>query len=687
MSLFRRLRDLAAWAFSILNRLGVTRLTLVLLVLLVILASSWGFQASSRPQFCASCHEMEYYFNSWTASSHHGITCEECHLGASLGQMIGIKIGALKEIGIHNLRKPTAAEVPRTAHVSDAVCRKCHEPPTGELHYHANRMTHQAHLDRGMHCTECHANVVHGGRAGYINTPPMSGCFTCHDGEKAPNQCSLCHLKLGEIKPAVYNPAWVDAHRANLKEGGQDSCRVCHGDQFCKSCHQTVPPHPGDWLQTHEATTKEQLTNCATCHVPREGEEMARFCIDCHNARHAHGPQYLLTHPKEFQAKPDTCRLCHDEKFCDSCHQIYRPHPLDWLSKHGPISQQKQSTCATCHPKRFCEECHTHGRPASHDAKWIAEHGKAATAGTQDCKECHTQQMCNQCHSHQPPETHRDPTWKRTHGPFAVAEPKLCTTCHDQQTCNSCHGGLQMPHPSNWRTEHSHNPASRDQRHCATCHDQKFCNSCHGGSQPVSHANNWLQKHGPASEKPGANCKMCHTDTRLCSSCHALPMPHPKGWKAPSAHGAAAESKPAVCTTCHKSADCMRCHTSKPPASHSQQSFDTQHASQGADGALCSLCHGSKPCQTCHQGLPMPHDRSFTKQHGAIYQRSPKVCAACHKKTDECAACHAKITKSPHSDDFAMNHKDKASFARGASCFLCHKFDYCQQCHPDAKQK
>jgi hypothetical protein len=84
----------------------------------------------------------------------------------------------------------------------------------------------------------------------------------------------------------------------------------------------------------------------------------------------------------------------------------------------------------------------------------------------------------------------------------------------------------------------------------------------------------------------------------------------------------------------------------------------------------------------------MPHDRDFkSKQHGAVAQRNPKVCAACHKSPKECTTCHEQLKKSPHPDNLAMEHKAQARFEKGASCFLCHKIDYCQQCHPDAQLK
>jgi len=726
MSLLANLPNRAHGPLALLRRLGVSRLTIALAVLLAVVLGIVGYRETSTPQFCRSCHEMGYYYDTWRHSSHQPINCEECHLGANVKDMIITKIGAMKEIMVHSAKRPVAAQVPRKANVADAVCRKCHEPPRGDLVYHQLRITHDAHLARGMHCQECHSNVVHGGRTGFINTPSMAGCLKCHNGDKAPNNCNLCHLKLGEINQPAYNPAWVQAHRDNLTTIGREACKSCHGEQFCTSCHQSVPPHGPGWLNDHQKTKQTDLQRCATCHQPRTGEAMALFCIDCHNAKRAHGPQYVLTHPQDFQQRSETCRLCHQQNFCASCHNIYRPHPLDWLAKHGKESKTGKSNCATCHPRRSCEECHTHGRPPSHTNEWRHKHGQAAAADDQNCSQCHTRQMCRQCHQTNPPSSHRQPAWPlRAHGAVAQAEPKFCKICHDQQDCSRCHGGIQMPHPTDWRKAHSQTAAARSRQVCLKCHKVEDCNTCHRGSMPASHQTNWVQRHGKIAASRSANCYFCH-ENRLCAACHALPMPHPSGWSKPQAHGRAAQSQPDKCATCHQRTDCLRCHGRRPPASHRQPDFQSQHASQGPDGVLCSLCHGRNSCQSCHQGVAMPHSGSFRAGgHGKVAQNNPGACGVCHKdkkfcqnchaamppsshaaaswksahgKGDKrlctmchganaCTACHQSLKKSPHADDWAMTHKAKAKFDKSANCFMCHKIDYCQQCHPDAKLK
>ena len=724
MPRFQRIRRIVARARDVAKRLGVTRLTLVVVAILVILAGSWGFQESNRPGFCRSCHEMEYHYRTWRASSHHEVPCEECHMRPGFWGMVRTKMHGAYLVAIHVKDKPSEAQIPLVAEVPDEVCLKCHEQTPAEVRYHLIRMTHQRHLERGMACADCHANVVHGGRAPYKNTPSMDSCYRCHDGKQAPNNCGLCHVKLGEIRPPLYNENWVKWHRKNLEDVGRSRCQSCHGEQFCRSCHQTVAPHGAGWVAKHTSTTKQELTQCATCHTPRRGEAMARFCTECHAARRAHGPQYVTTHPQEYRREPEACRRCHEDRFCSECHDISRPHPRGWTSGHGAASREQGRDCTVCHPTRFCEECHTSGRPDSHDSKWARDHGDAAEASAGNCRLCHKTPMCQKCHSRHRPDSHEHKAWSTTHGPLATANSKRCRACHEQQECRKCHGGVQMPHPGGWRKSHRDARVTRDKSRCAVCHTQEACDTCHRGSIPASHEARWLEKHGSASQGQGANCRLCHTE-RLCSACHALPMPHPEGW-AVKEHGKAAQEKPGPCATCHESDDCLQCHATLPPSSHGQDNFDKQHASQGPNGALCALCHGANSCLACHKGVPMPHAQEFKiKQHGPLAQRGPDACAACHESekeclschenlppsghqeeafkeqhgekanavlcglchgADSCKTCHAKLEKSPHPEKFALEHKT-AKFTKDATCLLCHKFEYCQMCHPDAELK
>jgi len=149
--------------------------------------------------------------------------------------MIKAKVKGLRMVLKHiTTGKEQLQRLVLKAEVPDLRCLQCHgdirEKET--LDYHSLTVTHQKHLARGYHCTACHTNVVHGGNALWKNTPSMDTCFKCHDGKQARNNCSLCHKELGEIKPALYNPDWIQAHKRNIEDTGLDRCRTCHRQDF-----------------------------------------------------------------------------------------------------------------------------------------------------------------------------------------------------------------------------------------------------------------------------------------------------------------------------------------------------------------------------------------------------------------------------------------------------------------------
>ncbi len=151
--------------------------------------SASGYQRSNQPGFCWSCHEMRYHYNSWRASSHKGVNCEECHAIPGVWGMMRTKFGGLKQVAVHLKEgQRTYGSLVVQAHVPDENCLQCHAEVLEVITYHSLTITHRKHWDRGVHCTTCHAKVVHGDRPEVKNTPKMTVCYRCHDGN-----CDNCH--------------------------------------------------------------------------------------------------------------------------------------------------------------------------------------------------------------------------------------------------------------------------------------------------------------------------------------------------------------------------------------------------------------------------------------------------------------------------------------------------------------
>jgi nitrate/TMAO reductase-like tetraheme cytochrome c subunit len=144
-----------------------------ILVLVLIAAGGMAAMAkvSDQPEFCASCHNMQKYYDSWhdgklLASSHGkaGVKCHDCHT-ASMAQQIEEGISYITNdyddpmkkrqfpnencTKCHDMDKVKAKTVfadkkgpvnPHDAHVGEQNCYECHS-------------MHQESL---LSCTECH---------------------------------------------------------------------------------------------------------------------------------------------------------------------------------------------------------------------------------------------------------------------------------------------------------------------------------------------------------------------------------------------------------------------------------------------------------------------------------------------------------------------------------------------------
>lgn len=639
-------------------------------------ALAYGYQRSNQPLLCYSCHEMREEYRTWSQSSHKAVNCEECHTHPSLKGMVKAKFKGVQRVVEHmKTVEGTFQAAGLMAKVEDVNCLQCHRDirEKEELHYHSLRITHRKHLARGYHCTQCHANLVHGGNAPWKNTPTMESCFKCHDGKQAPNTCGLCHKELGEIKPALYNPEWIQAHRRNIQDTGLDRCRTCHQQDFCTACHRTAEPHPSNWMDQHRIAGRNP-EQCFQCHGQATAAGQPKFCKDCHEARREHTQMgWLSLHQQEFRQQPNTCARCHDTEFCADCHRIYKPHGEGWLSAHPqearakPEScktchveyfclgchrqevpeghkdkerwlkvhrvdaQLKGDTCSVCHTPDFCQTCHRTHKPGSHDSMWVQVHGGAALARDESCKACHGQTFCDNCHGISMPHPKG---WEKTHP--GRAGTKVCAKCHEEGYCTGCHG-VAVPHAKNWETTHS--AVARDNRGlCARCHADSECQKCHQKRAPASHTKAWEQQHGQAALADRASCLICHKEEASCQACHGLAMPHPGNWTTEK-HPAQAQATPQVCGRCHQTAECLVCHKKSPPSSHTSADWKPKGHTAGKE-AFCALCHGTKPCFTCHG------------------------------------------TQMPHPDDWVDTHKEEASFDEDSICFKCHsEVEFCGKCH------
>lgn len=355
------------------------------LFILLLLIVPLGISYTSRPEFCATCHEMQNAYKTWQESSHRKVNCVACHIEPGLLNLFKEKIfTGSKDIYYHfagTYKKPINAKS-RLAkeQITTRVCTQCHSPEKRKFTSSRNvAIDHEIHLKNNVRCTYCHNRVAHKPQPKQKDFLKMTGCFRCHGLRKAaraPGRCSTCHPPDFERKPRSHratdwappSPALVVAgtisQHAKMAKPDLSYCQMCHIEQkLCTPCHETKMPHQRPWGDRHGRTVVAVSNN----------ENSQLFCRRCHEL----------------------------EKFCGKCHKgVIFPHPSPWAPIHGKLAKATNTApCDTCHRKQFCQWCHREIK-MPHIDTWFREHVIFLRDNPIDrCLGCHVKTQCEDCHS------------------------------------------------------------------------------------------------------------------------------------------------------------------------------------------------------------------------------------------------------------------------------------------------
>ena len=107
------------------------------------------------PKVCANCHVMRDNFNSWSASSHKSVTCNECHLPHGFAPKYIAKVmNGYRHSLAFTLGPPDVIQIhEKNAKILQENCVGCH-----------NNMVNHLLLadDKSTTCVHCHRSVGHG---------------------------------------------------------------------------------------------------------------------------------------------------------------------------------------------------------------------------------------------------------------------------------------------------------------------------------------------------------------------------------------------------------------------------------------------------------------------------------------------------------------------------------------------
>lgn len=350
-----------------------------------------------------------------------GVDCLECHPAAatSRSSLDSLVPGEDRCRRCHAIdrRRPDRPEAPGAP---PARCVACHagmkagqgaaavarvDIPTARI-----KFDHGAHRRVGVGCRECHGDLAAEGvgLATRAQLPDMALCTRCHDGKRADERCTTCHLTRGggrietdfpggKLVPSgalrgddAHGPTFGTDH-GGVARADTDYCESCHRRSECIDCHQSAMKpldfHVGDYVSLHPIDARRGKPDCSACH------RLQTFCVGCHarSGVTADGRGGELVPPSQGPGR--------------------RFHPSGWVdvaggapvvgddtrgeSHHAFEAQRNIRQCAACHRESFCLTCHsaqpTSARINPHPAGW---------RGSRRCEALlrGARRMCLRCH-------------------------------------------------------------------------------------------------------------------------------------------------------------------------------------------------------------------------------------------------------------------------------------------------
>lgn len=326
---------------------------------------------TSHSGFCASCHYMKPFFESWENSSHGEFECSACHYPPSGGvqSVLRKKIEGLVMVGRYWTKLYVKSKP--WAEIRDESCltEGCHDKRLleGQVPFQNVAFDHKIHfedLKRGkrLQCTSCHSQIVQGEHI----TVTESSCFICHfkESEHYPeiDDCSHCHTK----DTLVNNEASRFNHTLVFDNGF--TCDKCHSDtvigdgevprENCYKCHweRERLDKFDDTDLMHTEHIYEDKIECNQCHMEIQHKiikdiEAIANCQSCHTDFHE--PQKMLyigeggkgvTHPM-----PNT--MLEKGLSCKGCHIFHEEAKGDGIKGETLVSEAE--ACESCHGKGF----------------------------------------------------------------------------------------------------------------------------------------------------------------------------------------------------------------------------------------------------------------------------------------------------------------------------------------------
>ncbi len=356
-----------------------------------------------------------------------GVACQDCHTNAVTSSSANDNLNPIKEncADCHDVN-------------DDKNCNLCHyDGVYKKLKTNKNELifSHKFHsAEAKMQCVDCHKGIdkVKFSKESAAGFPGMEDCYSCHNTQKASNNCESCHSNMTNLIPQNHLKSnFLNEHTVTDIANSKNNCMMCHSDNFCQVCHSPVG-------------------------------------FNGQNNKNNFFDHY---YKKEGAVRIDRTAL----------QKLTTVHTLNYKFTHGLDANQKTFECKTCHNvQNFCVECHQNGgelitgfAPTSHLIPNFTTigvntggglHSDLARKDIESCQSCHDVQgndpVCIRCHFDNDgikgtnPKTHDFGFLNDEKGIWHETQGAVCYTCHTDANarpngisgvgfCGYCHGQVE----------------------------------------------------------------------------------------------------------------------------------------------------------------------------------------------------------------------------------------------------
>jgi hypothetical protein len=324
------------------------------------LAATSGYYGGNDGMGCARCHEIRPMVDAWAASSHRGVSCQDCH-GSSFSADLRMHVKNLERVWLHS-RGETPEQI-RIRHqdVQPLVerCGACHRQERADWETGPHGTPYAAIFINPEHnasqqlmddCLRCHAMHFEGGIRDLVTPLDRKGPWTFVKEEYASLPavpCLACHSvhRRGE-------PFAPRSDRALVNGPAQEIARPSLALYDRRSLeHVGLDRLPLPAMKEGDrpvgASEDRRQALCYQCHAPRAGHEV--FSGDDRTPVGVHeGLSCLACHEKHGQSTRASCASCHPR--LSNCGIDVETMDTTFKSPESRHDVHRVA-CLDCHPK------------------------------------------------------------------------------------------------------------------------------------------------------------------------------------------------------------------------------------------------------------------------------------------------------------------------------------------------